>query len=100
LQELSKLSLKHHFNPLMRLKMSISESKSMGYSAKDGEWVFDEEAAQPANVVIDQRLNAPKTEEEAMRVVRLEAQIRVSEDYLQKAQPWVENSMAPPIELD
>ena len=70
--------------------MSIGESKSTGYTVKDNEWVYDEEAAQPANVVIDQRLNAPKTAEEAMSIVRLEAQIRVSEDFLSKSQPWVE----------
>jgi hypothetical protein len=30
------------------MKMSIAESMSKGFTMKNGKWVFDEEAAEPA----------------------------------------------------
>ena len=58
----------------------------MGFTMKDGKWTFDDKAAQPP---IDQEINAPKNAEEALKVVRLEAEIRLSEDYLAATKPYV-----------
>ena len=80
--------------------MSIAESMSKGFTMRNGKWVYDEEAAEPAYVKIDEKINAPKNAEEALRVVRLESQIRLSEEYLSATTPYVRDYKTPPLEFD
>ena len=101
LQDLAiKWPTKIDWSQMMVMKMSIAESMSMGFTMKDGKWTYDEKAADPASLVIDQKLNAPKNAEDAMRVVRLEAQIRLSEEYLTATSQYVKQNLTPPLEYD
>ena len=79
--------------------MSIAESMSRGYSSKNGVWTYNEEGSQPVIEII-KNLNAPTNQEEALNVVRIEALIRKSEEYLQTTTPYVIKYQTPPIEID
>lgn len=51
-------------------------------------------------LTIDHSINAPKNAEDALRVVRLEAQLRLSEEYMAATKPYVSKFLTPPIDID
>ena len=54
-------------------RMSIAESMSRGYSIRNGEWTFIGDYDRQHYLEINQKLNAPKNSEEALKVARREA---------------------------
>ena len=44
--------------------------------------------------------DAPQNQQDALRVLRVEARIRLSKEYLEKTAPYVLSYRTPPIEFD
>ena len=60
--------------------MTIAETMSQGFGIKEGKWSYlGGEEAGP--VCIDESLEGPKTEEDAIKVLKIEAELRSGPNY-------------------
>ena len=78
-------------------RMGIAETMSQGFGIVDGKWCFLRDVKEK-NVKSSQ--NAPQTIADALVVLREEAKIRLSNDYLSQTTPFVRNHQSPPISID
>ena len=76
--------------------MSIASSMSRGFGIKEGQWCYlGEDTDAPAE--IDQRLNAPKNDEQALQVARAEVAIRKSAEYIAIMSKQLKQNKPPPL---
>ena len=76
--------------------MSIASSMSRGFGVKQGQWCYlGRDFDGPAQ--IDEELNAPKNDEQALKVARAEVVIRKSPEYISKMSKQLKQNKAPPL---
>ena len=73
--------------------MSIASSMSQGFSIKDGVWSFTGKYNQ--NVKPSYGLKAPTNDDQALVVLRIEAQMRLSKEYVDQQAKYLKQKMTP-----
>ena len=79
-------------------RMTIAETMSRGFGFKNEEWCYlDGSKAGPPCLEL---MNAPKSTDDALKILRMEEAARSSDEYINQTKKYIKNQTCPPRDLD
>ena len=80
--------------------MTIAETMSRGFGFKDEKWCYLYGSDSKAGPPCFELTNAPKSTDDALKVLRLEEVARHSDEYINRTQKYIKDQACPPRDLD